>query len=155
MVLKHHLPLIGRKTERIVLTKNASEQTLLISNRDLTVNPAIKKIKEKFLLANIADEPRANNEERIKIMRTTTVVLRIVTRLRHLTSILTWAKPHVKIRITNPKVMSNHQRPFRLLSIMIANATFAMIPIIWQTLAHKKANISTRLNPSFKLTKAL
>ena len=106
-------------------------------------------------MASIADEPRANNEERIKIMRTTTVVLRIVTRLRHLTNILTWAKPHVKIRITNPKVMSNHQQPFRLLSIMIANATFAMILIIWQTLAHKKASISTRLKPSFKLTKAL
>ena len=105
-------------------------------------------------MANIADEPRANNEERIKIMRTTTVVLRIVTRLRHLTNILTWAKPHVKIRITNPKVMSNHQHPFRLLSIMIANATFAMILIIWQTLAHKKESINKMLKQSFTQIKA-
>jgi hypothetical protein len=60
-----------------------------------------------------------------------------------------------KNKDTNPKVMSKHQHPFRLLIIMIANATFAMILIIWQTLAHKKASISTRLKPSFKLTKAL
>jgi hypothetical protein len=60
------LLLIGRKTERIVLTKNGSEQTLPISKRNLAEIPAIKKIKEKFLLANIAEEPRASNEERTK-----------------------------------------------------------------------------------------
>ena len=40
-----------------------------------------KKIKEKFLLANIAKEPRANNEEHTKIKHTTNVVTRIVIRL--------------------------------------------------------------------------
>ena len=88
-------------------------------------------------------------------MRTTIVVLRIVTRLRHLTNILTWAKPHEKIRIKNPKVMSNHQHPFRLLITTIANVTFAMILIIWQTLAHKKESINTMLKQSYKLIKAL
>ncbi len=59
---KNRLLLIRRKTERIVLIKNESEQTLPISKRNLAENPAIKKIKEKFLLANIAGEPRVNNE---------------------------------------------------------------------------------------------
>ena len=106
-------------------------------------------------MANIADEPRANNEERIKIMRTTTVVLRIVTRLQHLTNILTWAKLQEKTRIKNPKVMSNHQHPFWLLITTIANVTFAMILVIWQILAHKKASIKIMPKPSCKLIKAL
>jgi hypothetical protein len=125
LVLKHHLSqvrkrnktaqtnlrnknlflLIGRKTERIVRIKNESEQTLPISKRNLAENPAIKKIKEKFLLANIAGEPRVNNEEHIKLMHTTNVVTRIAIRLRRIISILTWARHQARKRITNPRVM--------------------------------------------------
>ncbi len=71
----------GRKTERIFLTKNESEQTLPISKRNLAKNLAKKRIKEKFLLANIAKEPRASNEERTKTTHTTNVVSRIAIRL--------------------------------------------------------------------------
>ena len=109
----------------------------------------------KTLLANIAEDPRANNEEHIKITRTTSVVLRIMIRLRRITNIPTWAKPQERIRITNPKVIPNHRHPLRLPLTVDANVIFAMILITWQTLAHKRANISTKLNPSFKLTKAL
>ena len=99
-----HLP-IGRKIERIVLIKSESEQTLLISNRNLADDPSITKRKEKFLLANIAADPRVNNGVRIKIIHTTIVVSKIMIRLRRISSIPTWAKPHARIRITNPKVM--------------------------------------------------
>ncbi len=102
---KNRLLLIGRKTERIVLTKNESEQMLLILKRNLAENPAIKEIKEKFLLANIAEEPRANNEGHTKPIHTTSVVSRIAIRLRRITNILTWAKLQARKRITNPKVM--------------------------------------------------
>ncbi len=95
----------GRNTERIVLTKNESEQTLPISKRNLAKHPAIKKIKEKFLLANIAEEPRANNEEPTRVTHTTNVVIRIVIRLRRTINILTWAKPQAETRVTNPRVM--------------------------------------------------
>ena len=95
----------GRKTERIVLTENESEQTLLISKRKLAKNPAIKLIKEKFLLANIAEDPRANNEEHTKIIHMTNVISRTAIRLRRIISILTWAKLQAKTRITNPRVM--------------------------------------------------
>ena len=61
--------------------KNESEQTLPISKRNLAENPAIKKIKEKFLLASIAGEPRVNNEERIRIIHKTNVISKTVTRL--------------------------------------------------------------------------
>ncbi len=75
-------------------------------------------------------------------------------RPRRITNILTWAKRQAKIRIINPKVMSNHQHPFRWLITMVANVTlFAMILIIWQTLVHKKESISKMLNRSFMLTK--
>ncbi len=102
---KNRLHLIGRKTERIVLTKNESEQTLPISKQNLAENPAIKKIKETFLLANIVEEPRVNNEEHINPTHTTTVVSRIAIRLRRITNILTWAKLQARTRITNPRVM--------------------------------------------------
>ncbi len=50
-----------------------NEQTLPISKRNLAENPTIKgpttkRTKEKSLLANIAKEPRVNNEERIRRM---------------------------------------------------------------------------------------
>ncbi len=83
-----------------------------------------------------------NNEERIKTIHTTTVVSRMAIRLRRITNILTWAKLQAKIRITNPRVMANHQHPLKLLPTMAANVIFAMILIIWQTLAHKKESIS-------------
>ncbi len=102
---KNRLLLIGRKTERIVLTKNESEQTLTISKRNLAKNSAIKRIKEKFLLANIAGESRVNNEEPTKIIHTTNVVSRIAIRLRRITNILTWAKLQARKGITNPRVM--------------------------------------------------
>ncbi len=54
--------------------KNESEQMLPISKRNLAENPAIKKIKEKFLLANIAGEPCVNNEGHTKAIHTTNVV---------------------------------------------------------------------------------
>ncbi len=71
--------------------------------------PAIKgtKTKEKFFLANIAEDPRASarNEEHTKIIHThtTNVVSRIAIRLRRITSILTWAKLQARTRITNPR----------------------------------------------------
>ncbi len=102
---KNCLLLIGRKTERIVLTKNESEQTLPIPKRNLAEISAIKRTKEKFLLANIAEDPRARNEEHTKIIHTTNVVSRIAIRLRCITSILTWAKLQARTRITNPRVM--------------------------------------------------
>jgi hypothetical protein len=145
---------MGRKTEQIVLTKNESEQTLLISKRNLAKNPAIKKIKEKFLLASIAAEPRASNEARTQTTRTTSVVSKMKVHLRGNQSTPTWAKHQERIRIINPRVMLNHQHPFRLLTPTVANVTFAMILIIWQTLAHKKESISKMLNQSFMQTKA-
>ncbi len=84
--------------------KNKSEQTLPISKPNLAKNPAIKKIKEKFLLTNIAEEPRASNEKRAKLIHTTNVVSRIANRLRRITSILTWAKLQARTRIPNPRV---------------------------------------------------
>ena len=64
-----------------------------------------KKIKEEFLLANIAEDPRANNEERTKIIYMTNVISRTAIRLQRIISILTWAKLQARTRITNPKVM--------------------------------------------------
>ena len=85
--------------------KNESEQTLPISKRNLAEIPAIKRTKEKFLLANIAEDPRARNEEHTKVIHTTNVVSRIAIRLRRITNILTWAKLQARTRITNPRVM--------------------------------------------------
>jgi hypothetical protein len=120
-----------KKTERIVPTKNESEQTLPISKRNLAENPAIKKKKEKFFSANIAAEPRVNNEEHTKIMRTMSVVSNMTIHLRCSTSTPTWARHQGRIRIINPRVMSNHLHPLRLLTAMVANVIFAMILIIW------------------------
>ncbi len=53
-------------------------------------SPMIKRIKEKSLLASIAKDPRVNNEEQIRIIRTTNVVSKTATRLRHMSSIPTW-----------------------------------------------------------------
>jgi hypothetical protein len=108
-VINRHL-LIGRKTERIVLTKKESEQTLPISKRNLAENPTIKgptikRTKEKSLLANIAEEPRVNNEERIRIIHTTNVVSKTVTRLQRMSNIPTWARLQARTRIINPRVM--------------------------------------------------
>ena len=105
-------------------------------------------------MANIAEDPRVNNEGRTKIMRTTTVVLRIKMRLRRITNILTWGKPLERIRITNPKVIPNHLHPLRSPLTVDANVIFAMILIIWQTLAHKKESISKMLKQSFTQIKA-
>jgi hypothetical protein len=126
----------------------------LISKRNLAEDPAIKKIKERFLLANIAGEPRVNNEEHTKTIHTTSVVSRMVIRLRRIANILTWAKLQAKLRFLNPRVMSNHQHPLRMLTTMVANVIFAMILIIWQTLAYKKESINKMLRQSFMQIKA-
>jgi len=151
---KNRLLPIGRKIERIVLTENESEQTLLISKRNLAEKPTIKKIKEKFLLANIAAIPYVSNGVRIKRTHTMSVVSRMISHLRCNRSTLTWAKLPEKVRITNPRVISNHQHPHRLLITMIADVTFVMIRIIWQTPAHKRGSINRMLNKSFMQTKA-
>jgi hypothetical protein len=165
---KNRLPLIGRKAERIVLTdpkivlvKGESEQTLPISKRNpiskgnLAEDPAIKKIKEKFLLANIAAEPRVKNEEHTRTIHTTSVVTKMVIHLRCIPSTPTWARHQGRTRIINPRVMSNHQHLLsRVLTTMVANVIFAMIQIIWQTYAHKRASINKMLKQSFRQTKA-
>jgi hypothetical protein len=85
--------------------KKESEQTLPISKRSLAENPTIKRTKEKSLLASIAEEPRVNNEEQTRIIHTTNVVSKTVTRLRRMSNIPTWAKLQARTRITNPRVM--------------------------------------------------
>jgi hypothetical protein len=147
---------IGRKIERIVPTKNKSEQTLPISKRNLAGNPTIKKEKENFLLANIAADPRVKNGVRIKRIHTKSVVTKMIIHLRCSTSTLTWAKLPEKIRVTDSKVISNHQRqhPLRLLLIIFANVTFAIIPIIWQTPAHRRESINRMLKISFMQIKS-
>ncbi len=114
----------------------------------------VKKIKEKFLLANIAADPRVYNGVRIKRIHTKSVVTKMIIHLRCNRSTLTWAKHPEKLRITNPRVISNHQHPLRLLIAMFANVTFAMIQIIWQTPAHKRESINRMLKISFVQTKA-
>jgi hypothetical protein len=151
---KNRLLSIGRKIERIVLTKNESEQTLLISKRNLAENPTIKKIKEKFLLASIAAGPRVNNGVRTKRIHTKSVVSEMIIHLRCNRSTLTWAKHPEKIRITNPRVISNHPHPLRLLITIFANVTFVMIQIIWQTPALKRESINRMLKISFMQIKA-
>ena len=85
---------------------------------------------------------------------TKSVVSKMIIHLRCNRSTLTWAKHPEKVRITNPRVISNHQHPHRLLITMIADVTFVMIRIIWQTPAHKRESINRMLNKSFIKIKA-
>ena len=57
-------------------------------------------------MANIAEDPRANNEEHTKIIHMTNVISKIAIRLQRITNILTWAKRQARTRITNPRVKS-------------------------------------------------
>ncbi len=114
----------------------------------------IKKKRGKFLLASIAEDPRVNNGVRIRHIRTTSVASKMIIHLRCSRSTLTWAKYQKRIRIINPRVITNHQHLLRLLLLMFANVTFAMIPIIWQTPAHKRESISRMLKISFTQIKA-
>ena len=47
------------------------------------------------------------------------------------------------------------EQSYRSLPTMDANVTFAMILIIWQTLAHKKESINKMLKQSLRRIKAL
>ncbi len=105
-------------------------------------------------MANIAADPRVKPGARTKRIHTKSVVSRMIIHLRCNRSILTWAKLPEKVRIIDPKVILNHQHPLRLLLTMFANVTFVMIPIIWQTPAHKRESINRMLKTSFTQIKA-
>ena len=93
------------KTGRIGPTVSVSEQTLPTSKRNLAENPPIKKKKEKFLLANIAADPRVKIEEHTKLTLMTNVGLKMINHLLCSKGTPTWARRQERIRIRNPRVM--------------------------------------------------
>ena len=152
--IKHHLQK-RRIIERTVPIERESGQTLLISDRNPKIPNlnhvtliTIKRIKEKFLLANNVVILVARNEAHTQITDTKIVVSKMVINTNP--SIQTWARLLSRTSITKPSAIHHRRRALsrQLLRQMIADVTFVTTLIICPTLAHRKARISNLLKTS-------
>ncbi len=137
------------------LLKSVSEQTLLISNRNLKIPNqnhvnliTIQKKREKFLLASNVAILLASNEVHTQTIDIKLVVLKML--VNQNPSISTWVKLLLRARIIHPSASHHRKRDLSrpLLRIMITGVTFVMIQIIYQMHARKRTRICNMLKAS-------